>query len=748
MIQQLNALTTMARRLSLKFDEPALEPRPRLEIAEIGAPETLEGAALLTLETVDKEARELEGELEALGSLPLNSEDVLLAVEADVEVGLTANVDKFKNRLEQASIDIHIGVAEALALEETMIWDPFKELRKLKSRIRETKKLVKTGDTTPEAGRRRERWLVEMHKAEYIRQQEAIRELQETLINAANDMLMTASGLTLRKLDEVYKDPAKAAELMDKAGIDNPVDLFVLTKDRANHDQLVNILEAGARRARLTEKQQGLFRQGLDEIFARHDKAAELIRKFGRGQELAAAMFRMKPEDIGEVEVLQGFGTLYFRFEKEESFARFVAAKFDPNEELTDAEQALARHAGGMSIGKAPKGLEDLGGGLIAEKTAGASYDQNRHLIKLHETQHALHRLYPDLDLRKSTLILQAIDENEKDNPDLDLIADAVESGARNQRISEVDPKAHDEILAYFTEGRNLGEIYNILTTSPFYDYYAQDKGGFQSTGSTLTSLDNDFRARIIDRVFGDEYYGEIYRGLRVIERMQELGMKNLEIRTALLTIPLVKWPTFLKRLEEQRLPERRGEPTYDFLSLHLVRFYKVIEQDIISLKAQSNKPELLEAYLQSAKKIKQAEDVLKAGKLEECIEILEEAIGEQTGGSGSILGWMEVRDFVGALYDLLDKRPGLPAYGFETDKMTPGPAIEAVLGLLHTTMREDDWWRIEHEASLHNYDKIKDELSDMAEVELSRAIKDKRAGRRRDQDLRHLRSALRALRP
>lgn len=721
------------------------QSRPRIEIAET-RPEASEAIVLETLDNIDRQADETMNRLSDLESLPLNSDDVLLAVEVDAEVGLSANAQKFKNSLEQANTILRAEIFEALAPDKTAPWDPAEEMKALKLKLREIRKDVKGGKLSVEDGRNKELWLVEFFKLEYMRQQEAMRELQETLINAANDSLITASGLTLRELDEACKNQEKANELMKKNGTNNLVDLFAIREDKVDYDELVRILEKGASKARLTPKQTGLFRQGLDTMFARHDKASELIRKLGHGKELAAAILGMKPKDVGEVEVLQGFGTLYFRFHHEESYARFAASKFNPEEKITDEEKSFAAHSGGISIGQVPKGLEELTGGLIAEKAIEAPYEPLRHKLKLHETQHALRRVYPPLDLPKSRLILQAIDENIKDKPNLDVIAGGIESGARNQRISEIDPQAHDEILAYFVEGSSVAEIYEILTTSLLYDYYGRNREDYQSTGSTLTSLDENLRKKIIDRVFRDEYYGEIYRALRVIERMQELGMKNQEIRTALLTVPLVRWPTFLRRLMEQRFSESRKLPDFNSLNSELAGLYIKIEQDLTDLALKSEKPAALEANWQSARKVEEALNILKQGNIEKCLELLEEAIGEKGGGQSGVLGWAGVRGMVRELYNILDGRSGLPAYGFETEDMPTEQIIEIIMNLTVNVMRQDQWWRFEKEISLGNYDEIRDELREVTEVTLADAIKAKKAGQGNDQLLRRLRSALRAL--
>lgn len=726
------------------------QPRPRVETQEVRR-EASEAIVLETLDNIDRQVDETMNRLSDLESLPLNSDDVLSAVEADQEVGLSAKAQKFANRLEEASTILRAEIFEVLAPDETTPWDPVEEMKALKLKLREIRKNVTSSKLTAEDGRSKERRLVELYKLEFIHQQEAIRELQETLINAAGDSLITASGLTLRELDEACKSQERADELMKKAGTNNLADLFAIREDKVDYDQLMKILETGASKARLTSKQTGLFRQGLDRMYARHDRARKLVKKYGHSKELAAIIFGMKPEEVGEVEVLQGFGTLYFRFHKLESFARFATSKFDPKIELTNQEIDKVRRAGGIAKGRAPEGFEELTGGLIAENANGRSYNLDSHVIKLHEAQHALHRVYPPLDLSKSRLIVQAIDENVKEKPNLDFIAGGIQGGARNERIDEIDPRTHDEILAFFTEGGSPSKIYDYLTTSSLYDYYAEDKEGYQNTGSTLTSLGEDFRKQLIDRIFRDEYYGEIYRALRVIERMQGLGMKNLEIRAALLTVPLTKWPTFLRRLMEQRFPETRKAPDYNSLGNQLEKVRNKIEQDVVYLQSQSKDREALKANLQLVKKVDEAVRFLREGKIEGCIEILEEAVGDKDGGRSGVLGWEGARDMIHELYDVLDNRPNLAAYGFETEEMTREQAIGTILDSLSSSSNfgDDEWWQLQKvgEMVLHaNYEEASDDAKSMAETGLASVIKAKKAGKENDQMLRRLRSALRAL--
>jgi polyhydroxyalkanoate synthesis regulator phasin len=713
------------------------EARPSEEIRAVSrerlAPETIERIAVEALDAADREIESFEVEAEIFQALPEQSETPDLAEEAGSEIGLRDAGRKITERLWAVTESFHADMAEAIRSREAGPWEPEAELARTKSQMEEVRELARAGEITFEEARRRERDLLELYKAEYIRQQEAIRELQERLIETASDRLITASGLTLRELDEVCRDPARARELMEAMGTDNMADLFNIVEDRSDPAGLWDILDQGVKRAGLGKEQIVAFGNGLRQMLDRHRAVGEAVSKYGRGRELAGKILGMRPEEVGEVEVLQGFGTLYIRFHNLESYTRFAAGKFDPEAKISEQERSFAAHSGGVSIPDAPPDLQKLRGALIAENAGSKPYEGGSHALKLHETQHALRRVYPEFQPVLSQAYRRGAAEDMKEKPDLLIIAEAVASIARDSRLKEIDPSAHDEILAYFAEDTDLQRIYEILTKEKLYDYYGRGMKSYVTFGSGFQSLPDQARVEIIERVFGDEYRGELYRGLRVIEKLQKLGMKSLEIRALLLPVPLTKWPTFLTRFTEQRYPQMRREME---LGPALGRLDFVLEQvtlDLLSLDPAS-RPEANE-FIEGVKK---AREMLKEKDIEAAIELMEKVIGGKYGQKTSRTNTLRI--VVQGLYDALDGRAGLPAYGFETEKMSPNRAAKEGpdAAMAHFTLGEIARLRKLILAGLW------EEVMSPIEVSLAKEISLEKPG---IQELRVMRSALRSLR-
>lgn len=339
-----------------------------------------------------------------------------------------------------------------------------------------------------------------------------------------------------KKLLKQKENIAEIQISIEKSVRDNP-DL--------NIEELMDIVYLKSPKAELTNYQIDAFRKGIGEYVKKHQAVENYRTKYPNDKALYSACFGHSPK--GNIEIIKGPMTLYFRCHDIEDYARIYSQKTGQEDSIDIHNLTKANLSGGVAISSG--GNEgSLRGCIIAENS------RNRLLNKetlIHEEQHAIQRLFEN-EITKKELIQVfkklPIEEQEK----------ALLSYLRLERENFED-RAKDEILAYFKDGTELGEIKKIILNSKeqgeLYDYYREwyekegrnEREDYIKAGASEYFINNCF-----SKVFRSEYRFEIVNpAIESLWNLKNNGLSKEKIINLLINEPLSGWPKFRERLED-----------------------------------------------------------------------------------------------------------------------------------------------------------------------------------------------------
>ena len=306
----------------------------------------------------------------------------------------------------------------------------------------------------------------------------------------------------------------------------------------------------------------------------KHNEVASIRREHPNDGELFEALFKSAPK--GKIEVVEGPMTLYFKCFNVKDYALIYSQSFSGDKEFTEHDINVANMSQGCSIPTAPiKGLE---GCIIAEnrfvmnkrfqsvegfskvysparnewideKIANENILATSENTRIHEEQHAIKRLFFDRLLRRNTFkeLLSSKTDNEREK--------WLANYLRYTRQSAAEPRAKDEILAFFKDGTNPTETLKYLTESKkeggLYDYLDDDNIEWPSRLQYMLQVENYKKLydKTRNKIYTEEYHALIENSIHNAEFLEQNGRTKEQVIALLINEPLSKWAKVVGRL-------------------------------------------------------------------------------------------------------------------------------------------------------------------------------------------------------
>lgn len=286
-------------------------------------------------------------------------------------------------------------------------------------------------------------------------------------------------------------------------------------------------------------------------------RAVRLVRTIYKNDAaLYAVMFGHTP--YGDVHVIEGPITLYFRCDDLRDYARIRFGYLSLHARITDHELAIADKSSGVSISSAPIRYRDLEGTLIAEKALESPFNETARNIYYHEEQHAFFRFITRQKnpsewknwKPKVSLPLTPFEEGSSTPHHVD----ALQRFLRYLRCERFDGEesAKNELLAYAVGGTHRDMVIQYLLAKEeddgLYDYFKGYRKRIRGDCIFYASLPENFDA-LFDHVFEREYRRILEHGYDAIELLKRNGFSIHEIVGLLMMEPLRFWLKVARRL-------------------------------------------------------------------------------------------------------------------------------------------------------------------------------------------------------
>lgn len=250
-----------------------------------------------------------------------------------------------------------------------------------------------------------------------------------TTLDAAHDPAIAPRTRQVAELAVLGSIKKLAAEWDLKPEDIDLEDLLEFRKSEVDGRALSQTLDDHAAKARLTDEQRALFRDGLKRIVARREAIADVRAEALTEKQLFKFCFGREPKGI--VTVVEGPVTLYFRCHDIEDYALIVSQTYvdGGTEPVTEQVIAEARRSGGVSVFGTrvealrenpdadlllPDGsvdeealdaranlLNELAGAFIAENNSVPADFMKRWDVYRHEEQHAIKKIIGEPSLRR-----------------------------------------------------------------------------------------------------------------------------------------------------------------------------------------------------------------------------------------------------------------------------------------------------------------------------------------------------------
>ena len=314
-------------------------------------------------------------------------------------------------------------------------------------------------------------------------------------------------------------------------------------------DELMEEVYLKASGAKMTEYQIEAFRNGIEEYIKKHQAVESNRRKYPVDEKLFATCFGRTPK--GDIEIIKGPMTLYFRCHDLEDYAMIHEQKFNQNDEITDADKVRSNLSAGVSISSC--NVDNLRDCINAENARGRSLEKNDDATSMyiHEEQHKIKRLFKDEAVKQDLMnAMEKAPINEKTK--------ILDDYLRTKR-EVFENRAKDEILAYFKDGTNLGELQKIILNTKeqggLYDYYGEwySKDGVNEKTNLINEGAGEYFINYhFFKIFRNEYGKDIViPAIQSIWYLRNQGWKDEKVLNLMINEPLAKWPKLVKRIEE-----------------------------------------------------------------------------------------------------------------------------------------------------------------------------------------------------
>ena len=318
---------------------------------------------------------------------------------------------------------------------------------------------------------------------------------------------------------------------------------------RSNSDvsfeELMSSLYLKASGAKLTDNQLDVFRDGINMYTKKHQEVEFYRQKYPEDDKLFNACFGHLPK--GEIEIIKGPMTLYFRCHNIEDYALIYSGKFDSEKRLDKHDVSSADMSDGLKTSKS--NIPELRGTIIVEKSLGRPINDETYI---HEEQHVIHQLFDDERVRQDIFMSSMEKSSTKEQ-------EKVLANSLRCKREDFESRAKNEILAYFKDGTDTTQIKQILLKTKenggLYDYFRQwyiENGEKERDELISNGLSSDFVDEVFANVFIMEYKIDIIHP--AVEALQALSDKSLtkeKIINLLINEPLSKWTKAVKRIQD-----------------------------------------------------------------------------------------------------------------------------------------------------------------------------------------------------
>lgn len=324
----------------------------------------------------------------------------------------------------------------------------------------------------------------------------------------------------------------------------------------ASPEELAKTAEELNRRYGLTKEQISASTAFLEEYSGKHKAIKETREKYPDNISLYKAVFGVEPK--GQIEVMEGPMSLYFRCFDEYDYAHIFNGEYSSNARIEDSEKERAGDSVGVSVHGSL--IPELRGVITAESSYHHYSPEFSKETFNHEEQHAIKKLFKEK--RRNTYIVESI---EASKGDLDEQLKLVRRFFRETRQDE-EARAKDEIMAFFKEKEDARpeRIKDILFES--YNYFGEDEwtiGKVEQNRGVIFEAENlteDVVKKIESEVNGVEYRGVVNGGVDAFASLRQGGLSVEESIGILIGEPLLKWPKIARRIREGKKSRGKKE--------------------------------------------------------------------------------------------------------------------------------------------------------------------------------------------
>ncbi|MDO8571337.1 MAG: hypothetical protein Q7R79_01530, partial [bacterium] len=302
----------------------------------------------------------------------------------------------------------------------------------------------------------------------------------------------------------------------------------------------------------LTQFQNTAIMHSFYEYQKRHAAVSTLRLQFRDDRELFAKIFGLPP--CGELSIIVGPMTLYFRCHDIRDYTRIYSELFSPHQDITENQIEEAMKSGGVAIFSAPPVFPALEGTLIAEHAGIRTFGRKAEEIYRHEEQHAIFNLMKYLvwSAMNKTLNISFSDlRGASRKHDVSLFRSLLIRYFKSER-QKGEIRAQNEILAYTIMGTSSRRIIHLLSQKKedggLYDYFRETSKELRvalTRSQCLPKMYDD----LYTRVFEKEYYGLVKNSVRAITILAEAGFSPHMCVGLLMAEPLNTWQKVIRRL-------------------------------------------------------------------------------------------------------------------------------------------------------------------------------------------------------
>lgn len=297
----------------------------------------------------------------------------------------------------------------------------------------------------------------------------------------------------------------------------------------------------------MNERQREIGDDVLKKYIAKHEQVRGLRNQYSDDRELFKALFGRSPK--GEVEVVDGPMTFYFKCRDVNDFALIRSQSFIEGREPTAGEVAAAAHYGGLA--GVSTLIPGINGSVMAENSSHEVFQKSpgqSDTVRTHEEQHVMNHLFAEqFDEARDVIgrFHEAKTQGEKEV--------AVEDYLRYFQ-QKAEEESRDEILAYFKDGRSLDEILTTLSLKKDegggYDFLVEDRAMGEYNVAVLFGEEfQSFARSKASKMYDAEYRDHLKTALQSVERLTKSGYDRDKAIALLVHEPLSRWDKVTGRL-------------------------------------------------------------------------------------------------------------------------------------------------------------------------------------------------------